>query len=294
MRAMPVKSRAAVACLSLALLTACGTPGPAAGSPPIVVTTMSTLASLVQSVGKTRVRVINLVPVGVSPENYQPTPRDISTVASASALIENGAGIEGWLNRTIQSAKNPSLRITVCTDGLPVVDGNPHLWMNPAYASIYVQRIASALTQADPGGRAVYARNAASEKQALNRLDRWIASRIATIPPAQRNMIVFHDAWMYYNRRYGLKTVGAIELSPGQDPSPQYIGKLIALAKHNHVRAVFAEPEYSPKLAKTLASEAGIAIVTNLYDDSLATQGPVRNYDAMLRYDTETIVRALR
>ncbi len=283
-----------LACLALALLPGCGSPAVRGGQQPIVVTTMSTLASLVESVGGTRVRVINLVPVGVSPENYQPTPRDISTLASASALIENGAGIEAWLNRTIQSAKNPALRITVCTDGLPVIGGNPHLWMNPAYASIYVQRIASALTQADPGGRAVYAHNAAREKQALARLDRWIASRIATIPPAQRNMIVFHDAWMYYDRRYGLKMVGSIELSPGQDPAPQYIGKLIALAKRNHVRAVFAEPEYSPKLARTLAAEAGIAVVTDLYDDSLAVQGPVRNYDAMLRYDTETIVRALR
>jgi ABC-type Zn uptake system ZnuABC Zn-binding protein ZnuA len=107
-------------------------------------------------------------------------------------------------------------------------------------------------------------------------------------------MIVFHNAWQYYNDRFGLRTVGVIELSPGQDPSPRYIADLVRLAKENHVRAVFAEPEYSPKLVQALAQSAGISTIANLYDDSIGTIPSVRDYPSMLRHDTDVIVKALR
>ena len=106
-------------------------------------------------------------------------------------------------------------------------------------------------------------------------------------------MIVFHNAWQYYDDRFGLRTVGVVELSPGQEPNPQYIAKLIGLAKSAHVRAVFAEPEYSPKLVQSLAQSAGIATIESLYDDSIGNDPRVRTYEDMLRYDTATIVRAL-
>ena len=107
-------------------------------------------------------------------------------------------------------------------------------------------------------------------------------------------MIVFHNAWQYYDDRFGLETVGVVELSPGQEPSPRYIANLVQLAKDKHVRAVFAEPEYSPKLVQALAQSAGITTVQNLYDDSIAASGPVHDYLSMLRYDTDTIVHALK
>jgi zinc transport system substrate-binding protein len=106
-------------------------------------------------------------------------------------------------------------------------------------------------------------------------------------------MIVFHNAWQYYDDRFGLRTIGVLELSPGQEPNPQYISQLITLAKANHVRAVFAEPEYSPKLVDALAESAGISTVENLYDDSLGMNPRVGTYEDMLRYDTATIVHAL-
>ena len=90
-----------------------------------------------------------------------------------------------------------------------------------------------------------------------------------------------------------LRTIGVLELSPGQEPNPNYVAHLVALAKANHVKAVFAEPEYSPKLVQALAESAGISTIQTLYDDSLGTSGPVKDYESMLRYDTQTIVRAL-
>ena len=258
-----------------------------------VVTTFSTLNSFVQGVGGTYVSVQNLVPVGASPETYQPAPQDAAVLAGAQLVVENGSGIEAWLQHTItDSATNA--RVLVLSQGLPHIGYNPHLWMDPVLARAYVAKIRDVLAQLDPAHAAQYRANARAYDARLVALQKWIAKRIATIPKKQRSLIIFHNAFDYYDRRFGIRTVGVIELSPGQDPNPAYIAHLVDLARSNHVRAVFSEPEYSPKLADALAKDAGIHIVTNLYDDSIGTQPGVRDYPSMLRYDTNVIVKALR
>ncbi len=259
-----------------------------------VLTTMSTLNSFVEAVGGQRVTVRNLVPVGVSPEVYQPTPTDISALRTSAVLVENGAGLETWLTRTLDNAKNPKMIRVVCADGLMVKGSNPHLWMDPELAKRYVEKVRDALILVDPQHKAEYAKRAAQYTLQLTALRASIQKRIDTIPGAHRNMIVFHNAWQYYNDRFGLRTIGVVELSSGQEPNPQYIGQLVGLAKANGVRAVFAEPEYSPKLVQALAQSAGIKTVQNLYDDSIGNDPHVRNYIDMLQYDTDTIVKALR
>ena len=259
-----------------------------------VVTTFSTLNSFVEGVGGDRVQVRNLVPVGASPENYQPSPQDIAALSRAQLVVQNGAGIEIWLQHTIDSAGNANMRKVVLSDGLPKIDHNPHLWMDPVLARAYVAKIRDALAQMDPAHKNEYQHNAAAYDAKLSQLQQWIARQIATIPLQHRAMIIFHNAFDYYNRRFGIQTVGVIELNPGQDPNPAYIGQLVDLAREHQVHAVFSEPEYSPKLAQTLAKSAGIRVVTNLYDDSVGSDPHVNNYISMLRYDTGVIVKALQ
>ena len=275
-------------------------PAPAAAPSPSprprvqVVATFSTLGSLVRAVGGPAVAVSDLVPVGASPEDYQPTPADIAKLRDADLLVENGLGMESWLDRTIRNAGTPHMQTLVLSDGLPAKDGNPHLWMDPVFAQRYVAKIAGALEKIDPAGRAGYQARAKAFQHQLESLRADIAKQIATIPADRRTMIVFHNAWQYYNDRFGIRTVGVIETSPGQEPSPRAIADLVRLAHQYNVRAVFAEPEYSPKLAQALAESAGIKTVTNLYDDSLGNIPQVHDYPSMMRYDTKTIVDALK
>ncbi len=258
-----------------------------------VLVTISTFVSFAKAVAGDRADVASLVPVGASPEEFQPTPADIERVHAADILMENGLGLETWLARTIDNAKNDRLTTVIATDGLPVKAGNPHLWMDPELARGYVRAIEAALVARDPAGKAIYERNAATYDAKLVKLEAQITARIATIPAASRAMIVFHNAWLYYDDRFGLRTIGALELSPGQEPNPKYVNDLVGLARTNHVRAIFAEPEYNPKLVHTLAQSAGIATVENLYDDSIGSDPRVTDYESMLRFDTETIVAAL-
>ncbi|HEV3157235.1 MAG TPA: metal ABC transporter substrate-binding protein [Candidatus Baltobacteraceae bacterium] len=265
----------------------------AAPAPVRVLTTISTFNSFVRAVGGSHVIVDSLVPIGASPEDFQSTPDSIRRLHDADILFENGAGLELWLARTVENAANPHLRIVIGTHGIPLVDGNPHAWMDPVLAQRYVAAIRDALIAADPRDRKEFVSNAAAYDRRLEGLRREISSQIATIPRESRNMIVFHNAWQYYGDRFGVRIIGAIELAPGQEPNPQRIGELIDMANRMHVRAIFGEPEYSPKLAQTLADSAGIRTVVNLYDDSIGGNAQVSDYFSMLRYDTATIVEAL-
>jgi manganese/iron transport system substrate-binding protein len=186
------------------------------------------------------------------------------------------------------------LRIVVCTNGLPVKDDNPHLWMDPVLAKDYVSAVSDALAAADPPHAAEYRRNAARYDARVDELAQWIRRRIDTIPPSHRYMIVFHNAWQYYNDRFGITTLGFVERNPGQEPNPAQIAQLVDLAKVHHVRGVFSEPEYSPKLLYSIAQGAGIKVVENLYDDSVGADPRVANYIAMLQYDTDVIVQTLK
>jgi manganese/iron transport system substrate-binding protein len=259
-----------------------------------VVTTISTLNSFVQGVGGNKVRVTSIVPVGASPETYEPTPQDVATISKAQVLVENGAGLETWLDRLLRNAASPKLQTVIGSEGLPVIDDNPHLWMDPQYAKHYVLQIRDGLIAVDPTDANTFRINAMHYNDALDSLTAHIRSQIQTIPPSQRYMIVMHNAWQYYNDRFGITTLGFVERNPGQEPNPQEIANLVDLAKKHNVHGIFSEPEYSPKILYTIAQGANIKVVENLYDDSIGTSPQVGNYLSMLVYDTNIIVNALK
>lgn len=296
---MPLKRFAALlvatalaACSGASTSSASATATPSGPIP--VVTTISTFNSLVQGVGGNLVHVQSIVPVGASPEDYEPTPQDAVTLSQAKILVENGAGLESWLAPMLKNVPSTGLRVVVGADGLAVKNDNPHLWMDPENAKVYVTKIRDALIAVDPPHAAQYRANARAYQAKLEALNAWIGHQVQTIPSDRRYMIVFHNAWQYYNDRYGIVTLGFIEANPGQDPNPQQVAHLVDLARTHHVPAIFSEPEYSKKLAEQIASGAGVRVVTDLYDDSIGTNPRVGDYISMLTYDTNVIVGALK
>lgn len=281
-----------------------GTPGPAGVSgsagPLIVTTSISPIADLIRQVGGDRVKVTNLVPTGVDPHSYEPKPDDIRQVALSSLFFANGAGEELYLDKLVQNAANSHLREIVLSDGLTILDkspdnpGNPHLWLDVQNAERYVAKIRDALDQASPANKTYFDQNAADYIKQLQELDHWIAGQIATIPASARQIVVFHDAWPYYAKRYGLIILQPIVHSGEAEPSAQEYVDLIQLIKARHVRAVFGEVGFNPKLVQRLAQDTGVKYVTNLYDDTLGATPQSSSYIAMMRTDTVTIVNALR
>lgn len=292
------------------LLVACGaqqpsgsTATPAAAAPIVrVVTTMSILADMVQHVGGERVAAENIIPIGAGPEDYQPTPQDAQKIAGADIVFYNGHGLEEWLGDLFRSAAKPNQPQIAVSDGLQALDpgspdfaqGNPHFWMSAALGARYVERIRDGLIQVDPAGRATYAANAAAYSRQLLELNEELKRQAATIPAAERKMVTNHDAFPYFAQEYGFTIVGNILSNAEGEPSAGELAALVQAIKAQNVRAIFSESQFSPKLTRTLADEAGVTIVSSLYTDTLGDAGSgVASYVDMLRYDMQEVVEAL-
>ncbi|MHB1651215.1 MAG: metal ABC transporter substrate-binding protein [Desulfitobacteriaceae bacterium] len=288
--------------LSLAIfLPGCGTQTPLSSSREITVSTsISPLADLIRQVGGDKVKVTNLVPAGLDPHEYEPRPEDVRQVALSKVFFANGVGEELYLNKLIQNAGNPQLRSVILSDGLPVLQresggpGNPHLWLDVMNAEHYVKAIRDILAEVSPTNKAYFEQNAADYLRQLDELDQWITSQIATIPPEARQIIVFHDALPYYAKRYGLTILRPVIHNGEAEPSAKDYSELVQLIREHHVRAVFGEAGFNPKLVQQLAQDAGVKYVGNLYDDTLGTTPDNDSYLAMMRSDTKAIVQALR
>jgi zinc/manganese transport system substrate-binding protein/manganese/iron transport system substrate-binding protein len=295
--------------LVLAVLASVRLVTPSAAQPtssaPRVVTSTTVFADMVRQVGGDRLAsVTSVVPAGVDVEDYEPKPSDLRAVAQSDLFVLNGLALDRWVPKLVQSA-NPTVPTLVLSDGLPVVgvgtstdddiaqNGNPHFWLDPQYAKVYVQKIHDQLVLIDPEGASTYDANTTAYLAQLDELDAWIQQQVAIIPPDNRKLVTFHEAYAYFAARYGFQLIGVITPSPGQEPSAGELASLVNTVKAAHVKAVFSEAQFSPKLTQTLAAEAGVQeVVTDLYNDSLGDP-PVDTYVGMMHYDVQRMVQAL-
>lgn len=167
---------------------------------------------------------------------------------------------------------------------------NPHLWLDPGYAERYAERIAAVLSEHDQAHAAQYRENAEEYKAEVKAFDAWAQQEVAAIPEQRRKLVTFHDAYPHFAEHYGLDVIGVVVKSPGQEPGPAEVARLVDEIRAQGVPTIFAEPQFNPKLAETLADEAGIKTAI-LYSDSPA-EG--HDYLAMMRTNVQNVVEGLR
>jgi ABC-type Zn uptake system ZnuABC Zn-binding protein ZnuA len=293
-----------------------------------VVATTTVLADLVANVGGDLVDVRSLGPKGGEVHTFDPSPSDVAALGDADLVVTNGLGLDAWVADLVEGADTTAPVVVLAEDlpGVHYLEGgeeegdaavagsagtdvqtshdsgpgghageqfNPHLWLNVEYARKYVDRIAAALADADPTHASTYKDQAARYSQELDSLDRDIAGRMAAIPAENRRIVSFHEAFPYFAAAYGLQIVGVVVGSPGQDPSAGEIATLVQAIRSAGVRAVFAEVQFSDRLARTIAEEAGVKVETRLYNDTLGDP-PVDSYVGMMRWNADRIEDAVR
>jgi zinc/manganese transport system substrate-binding protein/manganese/iron transport system substrate-binding protein len=264
-----------------------------------VVTTTTIFSDIVQSIGGSRVAASSIIPAGVGPEDYEPKPDDAKNLADAKLIVSNGVGLDDFLEKLLTSGTAGQTPRLVLGEGIPTLteDGeeNPHFWLDPSLVKqYYVPKIAAKLSELDPQGKATYDANAATYTSHLDALDVELKAKVAEIPQANRKLVTFHDAFPYFARHYGFELVGVVLENVGQEPTAAELAALVDRVKAAHVRAVFSEAQFSPKLAEILASEAGItSVVTTLYNDALGP-APADTYPGLMRWDVDEIVKALK
>lgn len=263
----------------------------------VVATTILPVADFVKNVGGEKVAVTVLVPPGASVHTYEPTPGQIHELANAKVYFMVGSGVEfelAWMEKIKQNNKN--LVIVDCSRGIQLLaatahehegetagherremhadekDGehspggekdaehqgkDPHIWLSPKNAQIMVANICAGLVQVDPANKDYYVRNRDRYLEELAALDQKIAGSLQKV--ANKNFLVFHPAWGYFARDYGLKQI-PVEMA-GKEPSAKDLAALIAAAKERDVRVVFASPQFNPQSAAVIAREIGGQVV---------------------------------
>ncbi len=282
---------------------------PAGGAPLNVLATETFLADIAQNVAGDRLKVAALLPVGTDPHSFEPAPQDVAKVTASQVLIVNGGGIESFLSKLLDNAGGQR-QVIVASAGLASrtpgagevrdadhPEGDPHFWLDPNEVVKYVDNIRAGLSQADPAGADIYAKNAAAYSAQLKELDGWIAAQVQTLPPERRLLVTNHESLGYYADRYGFKIVGAVipSFSTDASPSAQQLAQLVNAIKASGAPAVFLEVGSNPQLAQQVAQEAGIKVVADLYTHSISPPGgPAPSYIEMMRYNTRAIVDALK
>ena len=215
------------------------------------------VAALNVSAGVPGVEVHNLTSPHIGClHDYQLTAGDVRQLADADLLLANGAGMETFLGKVKE--QSPSLHVVEVSEGIPLMDGNPHVWVSFEGASRQVDNIAEALALAAPEKADAFRANAATYKAALAALDEKMKSALA--PYAGAPIVTFHEAFPYFARDYKLDLVGVIAREPGTEPSARELADTIGLVRERKVKALFAEPQFPDKSAQVISRETGVEV----------------------------------
>ena len=265
-----------------------------------VVTTFTIIRDIAQNVAGTAAVVESITKPGAEIHDYQPTPLDIMKAQSADLVLWNGLNLERWFVKFFDNVKNvPSAVISEGIVPIDITQGpysnmpNPHAWMSPTNALIYVENIHKALSRVDPGNATLYALNAAAYATKIKALDESLRQRLAKIPEHQRWLVSSEGAFSYLARDYKMREAYLWPINADEQGTPQQVRKVIDLVRKNNIPVVFSESTISDRAAKQVARESGGARYGGvLYVDSLSDgHGPVPTYIDLLKVTVETVAK---
>jgi zinc transport system substrate-binding protein len=251
-RARRVGARLVVIVVVATALVASSVPAGAA-SRRRVVAAFYPVAWAAAQVGGDRVAVTNLTPAGAEPHDLELNPDQMDTLLDADVAFVMGKGFQPAVESAADQRDGATVRLL---DKLPRRGGDPHVWLDPVLMRRIVGQVRASLTRADPAGKAVYARNAAALDSRLTDLDRRYREGLTGC--ARRDIVTAHEAFGYLARRYGLHQFGVAGLAPDAEPDSARLAELADLVKRDGVTTVFTESLLSPRIAATLAREAGV------------------------------------
>lgn len=269
-----------------------------AKAPLKVITTFTIIQDIAQNVGGDAVIVESITKPGAEIHDYQPTPKDIVKAQDAELILWNGLNLERWFERFFQSIRNvPSVVVTNGITPLSIYEGeyeglpNPHAWMSPQNALIYIDNIRQAFITHDPDNAEIYNNNAARYADEIRALDAPLREKLAQIPDEKRWLVTSEGAFGYLAADYGFKEAYLWPINADEEGSPQQVKRLIDTIRQHQLPVIFSESTISDKSAKQVAKETGAKYGGVLYVDSLSeANGPVPTYIKLLETTVQTIV----
>lgn len=266
--------------------------------PKRIVTTFTILQDIAQNVAGNAAIVESITKPGAEIHEYEPTPLDVVKAQEADLVLWNGFGLERWFEKFFSKVKTvPSVVLTQGIEPMGIVEGpyngkpNPHSWMSPANAMIYVENIRKALIDIDPDNATIYNANAATYTEKLRNIDAPIREKLEAIPADQRWLVSSEGAFSYLIRNYHMKELYLWPVNADEEGSPQQIRKVIDMVRANRIPVVFSESTISDKAMQQVAKETKVHFGGLLYVDSLTDEsGVAPTYLKLLEYNAKTIV----
>lgn len=241
-----------------------------------VVASFYPMVEFTKQVAGDHAEVEGLIPSGAEPHDWEPTPKDVVAIQDADLFVYNGM-VEGWVEKTLESAKNEKRIDVRAIDGIELIEGSdeheeeeheeeehedegehpldPHVWLSPTLAQQEVRHIQAGLERADPDNKDNYKKNADAYIEKLKALDEKFKQDLSN--SKHKEFITQHAAFGYLAKDYGLTQVPIAGLSPEQEPSPEEMADVVAFAKEHEVKTIFFETLVDPKIAQTIADEIG-------------------------------------
>jgi manganese/iron transport system substrate-binding protein len=266
-----------------------------------IVTTFTVIADMAQNVAGDAATVQSITKPGAEIHNYQPTPGDILKAQDADLILWNGLGLERWFEKFFNNLTDvPGVVVSDGIEPMGIREGpysgkpNPHAWMSPGGAEIYVDNIRDALIEYDPDNAGTYAANAAAYKDRIKATIAPIRAELDAIPADRRWLVTSEGAFSYLARDFDMKELFLWPINADQQGTPQQVRRVIDAVRANQIPVVFSESTISDKPARQVARETGAAYGGVLYVDSLSEpDGPVPTYIDLLRVTADTIAKGL-
>ena len=291
----------AVCLIASSLTLGCVSQSPSASNKMTVVASFYPMYDFTKNVGGDRINVVSLIPAGVDPHDYEPTPSDIETLTAARVFILNGVIEDPWVPKLLAGIDNPSLTVIETSKNITLVNSmdadepgkDPHIWLDPVNAEIQVATIKDALIQADPAGKEYYESNAASYIQKLASLDTEFRTVMATCK--NKNMIITHATLAYFCKEYGCNQIPVEGVNAEGEPTPGVVAAIIQQAKEKNITVVFVEKMYSPQIAQSIANDIGgkVAVFNSLHGLTTEEQASGENYLSQMEENVKTINETL-
>lgn len=277
---------------------------------PQVVASFYPLYEFAREVAREHAPVTSLVPSGVEPHDWEPSPQDLITFQKARLFIYNGIGMEPWVDKLIGTVGSNGPQMVEATEGLPVMPApanisvggrngvspppDPHLWLDPVLAQSMVEKIRGALAAADPANAAIYSENARTYRTKLQTLHEAFERGLEVCE--QREIVVSHAAFGYLVRRYRLSQRAVSGLGPESEPNPAQLAAIVSFAKRARVTHVFSETLIGSRVADTLAREVRAKTLILNPIEGLTREEAVRGlgYVALMEANLNNLRTALR
>lgn len=266
------------------------------------VTTFTVIADMAKNVAGDAAIVESITKPGAEIHEYQPTPGDIIRAHDADLIFSNGLNLEVWFEKFYKNMKQmPEVVVSDGIDPMSIVAGpydgkpNPHAWMSPHNALIYVDNIRDAFVKYDPDNADIYQANAEAYKEEIAAQITPLQNLIEQLPEDQRWLVTSEGAFSYLARDFGLKELFLWSVNADQQGTPQQVRKVVDTVREYKIPAVFSESTISDKPAKQVARETGSHYGGVLYVDSLSeADGPVPTYLDLIGVTTQTIVNGIQ